>query len=188
MKKLLLNKNTLLFAIVLLCYGRIEAQRYIPTDKNSTVEFKIVNHLVVTSNVTGHFTGLKGNIEFYPSEPQKSSFDASVSVATISTGIGKRDKDLKKDEFFNVDKFPTIHFRSSKVEKGRSANTYMMTGELTMKAKTMKVQVPFTATPASGGYKFKSNFKLNRVDYGVGTKGKIEDNLDVVLDVFARKA
>ncbi len=113
-----------------------QAQRYIPRDENSKVGFTIVNHLIVKSTVNGTLSGLKGNITFSPEAPDKATFDVTVSTGTIKTGIGKRDADLKKEAFFNADKYPTIHIVSTRVEKGKVAATYVLHGNLTMKGTT----------------------------------------------------
>jgi len=164
-----------------------QAQHYTPRDENSKVGFTIVNHLIVKSTVNGTFSGLKGNITFSPESPSTDAFDVTVNTGTIKTGIGKRDADLKKEAFFNADKYPTIHIVSTRVEKGKAAGTYVMHGNLTMKGTTKPVVIGFTATPASNGYTFKGSFNLNRLDYGVGEKGKIEEQVVINLDVHATK-
>jgi len=173
------------FATVVSC-GTVYAQTYVPTDENSDVSFKIKNHLLGTSTVTGHFKGLKGKIVFNPQKPASSSFDVTVDINTINTGIGKRDKDLKKDKFFNADKYGTAHFRSTKVSG--NGGKYTVSGELTIKGVTKPVEIPFTATEEKGGYLFKGTFNVNRMNFGVSGDGKsIEDNAVVTLQVFAKK-
>lgn len=173
------------FATVLSC-GAVYAQTYVPTDENSDVSFKIKNHLLGTSTVTGHFKGLKGKIVFNPEKPASSSFDVSVDINSISTGIGKRDNDLKKDKFFNADKFSTAHFRSTRVN-GKGGK-YTVSGELTIKGVSKAVEIPFTATAEKGGYLFNGSFTVNRMDFGVSGDGKsIENDAAVTLHVFAKK-
>ena len=163
------------------------AQQYTPTDDGSKVEFKVVNHLLGKQNVKGTLTGLAGRITFNPSEPGASSFDVSVKVGTIHTGIGKRDQDLKKEKFFNLDKYADIRIKSTRIEKS-SKGGFVLRGDLMMKGVTKAITIPFTATPANGGYDFNGSFELNRSDYGVGDKGgSIEEGVTVMLQVYAKK-
>ncbi|MGN6566746.1 MAG: YceI family protein [Flavipsychrobacter sp.] len=173
------------FIAVLLCSAAY-SQEYIPTDQNSSVSFKIKNHLIGTSTVTGHFTGLTGKIVFEPQKIGSSSFDVSVNINSIKTGIGKRDNDLKKDKFFNAEKYPTAHFKSTKVTG--SGGKYIAYGELTIKGTSKSVEIPFTATQEKGGYLFKGAFNVNRMNFGVsGDQKSIDDQAAVSLQVFARK-
>lgn len=184
-------KNLRLFisaTALLLSSAVAYGQHYTPTDDGSKVQFKIINHLLGKQTVNGTFTGLAGKIAFNPSEPGSSSFDVSIQVGSIHTGIGKRDNDLKKEKFFQQDKYPEIRIKSTKVEKN-SKGGYVLHGDLMMKGVTRAITIPFTATPAGGGYDFNGSFNLNRTDYKVGDKGgSIEDNVTVMLQVHAKKA
>jgi polyisoprenoid-binding protein YceI len=165
-----------------------QAQQYIPTDDNSKVEFKIVNHMLGKQNVTGTFQGLTGKIVFNPSDPSASSFDVAVKISTIQTGNGMRNGHLKKEEFFDADKYPEARIKSNKVEKGNKPGTYVLHGDLMIKGVTKAITIPFTATPSNGGYLFNGTMALNRSDYHVGDKGgNIEEDLTVSLQVFAKK-
>ena len=161
------------------------AQHYIPVDNQSNVQFTIVNHLVVSSTVTGHFKGLKGSINFNPKAPQNSSFDATVNVKTISTGIGKRDRDLQEEKYFDARKYPVIHIKSTKVTG--SNGKYVLTAQLTIKDVTKTISFPFKATEKNSGYLFQGQFTINRMDYHVGPDNAIDKQLTVSLSVFAKK-
>lgn len=163
------------------------AQHYAPQDEHSKVAFTVVNHFIITTTVNGTLQGLKGNIMFDPANLQAASFDVSVNAATVKTGIGKRDEHLHKEEFFNVQQFPEIRIVSTKIEKGKADNTYVLYGTLTMKGISKPVTIPFNAIPAANGMTFKGTFTLNRLDYTIGDRGKIENEVIVHLDVFARK-
>lgn len=182
--KLLISATLLLLSSAIVAH----AQHYIPTDDGSKVQFKIVNHLLGKQNVNGSFTGLAGKIAFNPAEPGASSFDVSVQVGSIHTGIGKRDNDLKKEKFFQQDKYPEIRIKSTKVEKNGKGG-YVLHGDLMMKGVTKAITIPFTATPAGNGYDFNGSFNLNRSDYKIGDKGgSIEEGVTVMLQVHAKKA
>ncbi|XZF16322.1 YceI family protein [Chitinophagaceae bacterium MMS25-I14] len=166
---------------------KLAAQRYIPTDAGSKVQFRVVNHLILSSTVNGYFKGLKGTIDFNPDNLKAASIDVSVAVATISTGIGMRDKDLKKEDYFNAEKYPVIRIKSNSVSKSNKAGTYMLSAALTMKGITKNISIPFTATPSGNGCTFKSTFTVNRKDYGVGDTKKIDEQVTVMLEVAAKK-
>jgi polyisoprenoid-binding protein YceI len=160
------------------------AQQLTPTDQNSNVSFQIVNHLLGSSTVNGHFTGLRGTITFDPKAPEKSTFDATISVKSIKTGISMRDNDLQAEKYFNSAKYPTIHIKSVKVSG--NGKSYVMTAQLTIKDVTKTISIPFTATPASSGYIFKGQFTINRMDYHVGPDNAIDKQLTISLSVFAK--
>jgi len=186
MKSTRLSITTFLF--LLLFAFTTQAQQYTPTDDNSKVEFRIVNHMLGKQIVTGTLQGLTGKIVFNPSDPGASSFDVAVKISTIHTGNGMRDGHLKKEEFFSADKYPDARIKSNKVEKGDKQGTYVLHGDLIMKGVTKAISIPFTATPSNGGYLFNGTLALNRSDYHVGDKGgNIEESLTVSLQVFAKK-
>src|SRR6476659_8359323 len=81
----------------------IHAQSYKPANDASEIKFTIKNFGL---NVTGKISGLSGTIQFNPSNLSASSFNVSVDANTINTGIDMRDNHLKKEEYFNVAKYP----------------------------------------------------------------------------------
>lgn len=174
-------------SILLSPFSRLLAQQYIPVDEGSTVQFKIVNHLIFTTTVNGYLKGLKGTIRFNPEEPKSASFDVSVAVNTISTGIGMRDNDLKKEKYFNAEKYPVIHLHSNSITATDKKGVYHLSAALTIKGTTKNISFPFTATPTSSGYLFKGTFQIKRLDFNVGTDNPIEDQLTVILEVTAKK-
>jgi polyisoprenoid-binding protein YceI len=150
-----------------------------PVDKSDSVTFKINNFGIGTK---GEFTGLNGTIEWDAENPSNSSFDVSVDVNTINTGIGMRDKDLKQAAWFDASKYPVINFKSTNV----TAST--VTGNLTIKGVSKQISFPFKVTPESSGYVFEGTFPLNRRDFGVGGGSfSLSDNVDVTLKVFAQQ-
>ncbi len=180
-------KKSFISALVILHGLGVLAQKYVASDEGSSVKFSIVNHLFITTTVNGSFKGLKGVIVFDPKDIEKSSIEASVDVNTISTGIRLRDHDLKQEKYFNAEKFPLIKIQSIKIENGTKTGTYILYGKLSIKGITKTLKMPFTATVLGNGYQLKSEFELNRLDFNVGEKGKINDNLRVNLDVLVRK-
>ena len=162
------------------------AQHYSPVEQGSLVQFKVVNHLIFTNTVTGTFKGLKGAIVFDPNNLAVSSFNVSVAVETINTGIGMRNNDLQKEKYFDRQKYPLITIKSQSIKKGTMNNGYVLLASITMKGVTKTISFPFTAIPEKGGYEFKGHFELNRMEYKVGPDNAIDKNVKVDLLVIAR--
>ncbi len=88
--------------------------------------------------VRGHFaeTSATGNI--YPDDPEASSVEVTMQSASIRTHNENRDNDLRSSNFLEVDKYPTIHFKSTRIEH-TGKDRYTMTGDLTIKGNTQPV-------------------------------------------------
>jgi polyisoprenoid-binding protein YceI len=161
------------------------AQTYTATDEGSSVHFTIKNFGI---KVGGDFTGLKGSIIFNPKALVSSSMNVSVDAKTIDTDNGSRDKHLRKEEYFSVEKFPLLTFVSTKITESSIAGRFFVIGNLTIKGVTKSVQFGFSATPSSKGYMFSGEFEINRRDFGVGGSSSImADKLKVSLKVAAKK-
>ena len=180
MKKIFLS-----LAVALIYANGIKAQNTLtPVDKDSKVHFVIKNFGIKTG---GDFTGLKGNIKFYPANLAASDFDVTVDAATIDTDNESRDDHLRKAEYFDVATFKTIKFKSTKITLSTSAGRFYMFGNLTIKGVTKPVEFGFAAKPKDGGYLFEGEFKINRRDFGVGGSSvSMSDNLTVFLSVLAK--
>ena len=111
------------------------------------------------------------------------SITASVDVKTVSTGIGLRDHHLRSEEqFFDTGKYPTIAFRSKKIEKTGSG--YTVTGDLTIKDVTRVVQIPFGFDAGGRTGVFKGHFQVKRLDYHLGKPGgSIGEDVTIDLEV-----
>ena len=98
-----------------------------------------------------------------------------------------RNHDLKNEEkWFNTSKYPTISFKSTKIEK--SANGFIATGDLTMKGVTKTVRIPFTFNPSDNSGIFKGEFTINREDFGIGNKGgSVGDQVTISLEIPVTK-
>jgi polyisoprenoid-binding protein YceI len=142
---------------------------------HSSVAFTI-RHFV--SEVEGRFKDFAGTIRYDSQHPADSSVQFTVQAASIDTDNEARDKDLRSEHFFDVEKFPTLSFTSTKVTP-KGANAFDVTGNLTIHGVTKTVTIPATlggtiksAKGAKAG--FQSSFKINRMDYGVTWNSAIE--------------
>lgn len=176
-------KKTILFLISIISISLARAQ-YKPVDKESTLDFKIGNF---GFDVKGSFTGFKGDIHFDPQNVANSMFDVTIDASTVNTDNNSRDQHLGGESYFDVKNYPTIHFISSKITAGGKGNVFIAYGKLTIKGKSKDISIPFIATPETDGYQFKGSFKINRKDFGVGGTSTISNELEVSLNVTAKK-
>jgi polyisoprenoid-binding protein YceI len=138
-----------------------------------------VRHFVI-STVKGSFGKTTGKVQLDDKDITKSSVEATIEVASVDTRVQKRDDDLRSANFFDAAKYPTITFRSTKVEK--SGDGLKVTGDLTMKGVTRPVTLdvagptpeikdPFLLTFRRG---LSARTKLNRKDFGVAYAAMVE--------------
>jgi polyisoprenoid-binding protein YceI len=160
------------------------AQEYKPTDAGSTVQFEIKNF---GFNTKGSLSGLDGKIVFDPQHAAAASFDVSIDAATINTDNSMRDDHLKKESYFDVEKYPRIRFLSTGVTGPDKNGRFTLSGKLTIKATTKDISFPFLMTPLGDDLIFKGDFSLNRRDFGVGGSSTLSNDLKVSLTVLAKK-
>jgi len=136
---------------------------------HSQAEFKI-RHMM--SNVTGRFNDFDAMIDLNRSNPAASKVEFTIQSASINTANDNRDKHLRSADFFEVEKYPTIRFKSTKIASTGN-DQYDVTGNLTIRDVTREVTVPVTflgfAKDPWGKERagFELETKLNRKDYGL---------------------
>ena len=102
---------------------------------HSTAQFT-VRHLGI-SNVTGSFTKVTGSVVLNEKDITQSQVSASIDVNSIDTRVEARDKDLKSPNFFDVEKYPTIEFKSKRIAS--SGGKLQLIGDLTIHGTTREV-------------------------------------------------
>jgi len=112
---------------------------------------------------SGGFSSMKGDISFDPNNLAGSKFNITIDANSINTGNGMKNHKAKNEDWFNVDKYPTIKFTSSKISK--TASGYEVVGTLDMRGVQKQITIPFTFSNNT----FAGSFNINRIDYGVGT-------------------
>ncbi len=148
-----------------------------------------VKHLVI-SDVKGDFAKTSGAAQIDEADLSKSSVTVTIEAASVDTRDEKRDGHLKSADFFDVAKFPTITFKSTKVEAGKDG-ALTVTGDLTMRGVTKPVTLEGSITAAIQDPKGNARRgvslagKLNRKDFGVsyGPAAIVGD--EVKLDIQA---
>jgi polyisoprenoid-binding protein YceI len=135
----------------------------------------------------GVFKGFKGSISFDEQNPAASKFDVTIDAATINTGNGLQNKHAKSDEWFDVAKYPQIHFASKNVTK-TAAGGYQVTGDLTLHGVTKSVTFPFSFKKTPTGGVFTGAFTVNRNDYKLGKPGgDVGESIKVDLNIPVTK-
>jgi len=149
----------------------------IDTD-HSNVGFK-VRHMMI-SNVKGDFGTFKGSVDINDMDLTRSKVEVIIETASINTGVAKRDEHLRSAEFFDVARFPTMTFVSSKVEKS-GPDKLKVTGNLTLRGVTKEVVLDVEGPTRSykdpwGNVKrgASATTKINRKDFGLTWNKVIE--------------
>ena len=169
-----------------------EAGAYDFDKAHSFIGFK-VRHMGLIE-VPGFFREFTGMVNFDAKNMSNSTVEFSAKATSVDTGVAGRDNHLRNKDFFEVEKFPDITFRSSKVEKRGKA--WMLTGDFTMKGVTKSITFPFQIPgwlPAdersAGKMGITAEATINRRDYGVnyGTNSMLSDDVKIVLQIEAGK-
>ena len=164
---------------------------------HSTAEFS-VKHMMI-STVKGRFRDLEGKVYIDEEAPERSSVEATIRVASVDTGVEMRDDDLRSDNFFGAEKFPTITFRSTAVEKVDDER-WRVHGELTIRGVTRPVTLDTEfegrVTDPYGKERmgFAATTAINRGDFGLTYNAVLEtggvvvgDNVKITLHIEAVK-
>ena len=162
----------------------VSAQDLKPSSKESKISFTIKN---LGINTTGYFREINGNIEFSPENPGASKFEIDIPTKSLDTDNNLRDKHLKGDQYFSIDKYPSIHFSSTKVS-ANGQGILQMEGNLSIKGVNKAIRFEFKSVRQGNGFLFSGSVPLNRRDFKVGGKSMtMSDDLTVNLSVVATK-
>lgn len=166
---------------------------------HTVAEFK-VKHMMI-SNVKGQFANVTGVLTLDESDPTNSHAEASIEAASIETRDAQRDTHLKSADFFDVENFPTLSFKSSRIHLVRNGELGVE-GDLTIRGVTRKVlfSVEGPTPPAKDPWgntrvAVSATTKINRKDFGLTWNAALEtggilvgDEVTITLDVEFVKA
>jgi polyisoprenoid-binding protein YceI len=160
---------------------------------HSQVNFGIKH--VQVSTVRGSISGITGNVIWDEKNPSKSSVEATINTTTVTTNNEKRDAHLKSPDFFNVEKFPTMTFKSTAVTGANGK--LQVVGDLTLagvtKSVTLDVDGPTPPQKGMGGKLvtgLSATGKLKRSDFNFGSKfgePMLSDEVQFTIDLEAGK-
>ncbi len=160
---------------------------------HSTAGFSI-KHMMI-AKVHGSFQKLSGTLDFDPQNPALTQVEVTIDAASINTNESQRDAHLKSADFFDVEKFPTLTFKSTRVE-GTPGELKLM-GELTIHGITKSVVLEVEGPSAElkdpwGNTKLgaSATTKIKRKDFGLTWNAALEaggflvgDDVQITLDV-----
>ncbi|MDN5217329.1 YceI family protein [Fulvivirgaceae bacterium BMA12] len=179
----MISYRAVLTFLILAGVTGVQAQEKLSVIKEMTeISFDIKNFGL---KVNGSFSGLEGEIIFDEALPASSSFNVKLPANSVNTNNKSRDKHLRSDDYFDVEKYPLITFKSVSVTK--TGDNYEVKGKLTIKNTTKEVVIPFTYEKVTGTGKLKGQLMLNRRDYKVGKSSWVlGDEVKVYLEVGVR--
>ena len=160
---------------------------------HSQVEFAVRHMMIAT--VRGRFAGVTGTVITDESDPGKAEVDVVIDVDSIDTREAKRDAHLKSADFFDVEKHPTITFKSTRVT-GLKGDEFKLVGNLTIHGVTREVTLDVTSEGRAkdpwGGERagYSAVTRINRKDFGLTWNQALEtggllvgDEIKIALDL-----
>jgi polyisoprenoid-binding protein YceI len=164
---------------------------------HSNVGFTVRHNVI--AKVYGRFADFDGTLTLDPANLGATVIDVTIDAASVDTDNDKRDGHLKTPDFFDVAKYPTITFKSTKVAP-KDKDTGVVTGDLTINGITKPVELAYTVigfTDAWGGQRagFEASGSINRKDFNVNWSKTLDngglvvsDKVDINLQIEAVKA
>ncbi len=162
---------------------------------HSSIGFR-VKHMGLV-DVPGYFRDFTGTVNYDAKDTTKSTVEFTAQTTSVDTGVAPRDKHLRSVDFFEVEKFAEMTFKSTKVTK--KGKGLIITGDLTMKGITKSISFPFSVVgfvkdAKSGATRMGATAEtvINRRDFGVNYGGNLpngaqvlSDNITVILNIEA---
>ncbi len=180
-------------ALIIFSYSTVSwAATYKVDPDHSTVSFKI-RHLF--SKVEGRFDKYDGTVDYEPGKSDTWKTSGTIDVTSINTHVPERDKHLRSADFFDVEKYPAISFKSTKVAAATETNA-KLEGLLTIhgveKPVTLDIEIHGVGKDPWGNTRagFTATTKINRKDFGLNWNEALEtggvlvgDEVDITLEI-----
>ena len=156
---------------------------------HSSAQFT-VRHMMI-SNVRGEFGKMTGSVQYDPADPSKTTVEATIDAASVSTRNEQRDKHLRSADFFDVEKYPALTFKSKRVDSA-SPGKIRLIGDLTLRGTTREVALdvdgPSAMVKDQRGNRHlgaAASTKINRKEFGMAFNRALEGGGVVVGDEVA---
>jgi polyisoprenoid-binding protein YceI len=158
-------------------------------DPNHSAAHFAVRHFGI-STVRGAFQKMSGTVQYDPANVAKSAVDVTIEAGSVDTRVEARDKDLRSPNFFDVEKFPRITFKSKRVEEAGKGKLKVI-GDLTIHGVTKEVVLdvdgpngPMKDPRGNQHMGINATTQINRKDFGVNGGGAgVGDDVQITLDV-----
>jgi len=153
---------------------------------HTQVEFS-AKHLGMMT-VRGHFNEVSATGNLDPEHPERSSVEATINTASIRTHNEQRDKDLRSSNFLEIEKFPTMTFKSTKIEH-IGGDKYRVTGDLTIKGNTKSITLnavkygEFNDPQMGHRIGYAAETKINRKDFGMSFEAMLDGKFVVSNEI-----
>lgn len=151
--------------------------KWVVDPSHTLVEFAVKHMMIAT--VKGRFTGVQGVIYADPADMTTAEIEGTIDAATVNTGEPQRDQHLRSADFFDVEKYPYITFKSKKIER-TGDNEYKLTGDLTIHGVTKEVTLDLTVEGQGkdpwGNERLglSAEGRINRKDFGLHWNALLE--------------
>jgi polyisoprenoid-binding protein YceI len=131
----------------------------------------------------GQFPKLEGTISVNEEDHSKTKISLTIDMTALTSDDPKLTGHLKNADFFEVKKYPTAKFESTKVEI-KAEHEYLVTGDLTLHGKTASISFPLKLEEKDGGHTLSGKWKLDRTKWGITYgKGMINDEVDMSVNI-----
>lgn len=184
-----MKKIFALTAVALLAPLAAFAQQTWQIDPPHTNAQFAVRHMGI-STVRGSFTKTSGTVQYDPADPSKTAIDVTIDATSIDTRNENRDKDLRSAHFFDVEKYPTLTFKSKSAEAA-GPGKLKITGDLTIHGVTKEVVLnvdgpssPIKDPRGNSHMGAAASTVINRSDFGMtGMMGMVGNEITINIDV-----
>lgn len=188
--------RALILATALAAPSLFAADAFTIDGRHSEATFRVRHYM---SRVSGKFADISGTVNIDRANPSASTVDFAINAASIDTGVADRDKHLRSADFFEVDKYPQITFKSTKIAPSGKKDVYNVSGDFTMHGVTKQVTFPVTVlgfqTMKQGERAgFSLDTTINRKDYNIVWNRALDnggvmlgDDVDVSVNIEAVK-
>lgn len=178
-----------LSAVVMLAVSAVAQVETWQIDPNHTAAQFSVRHMGI-STVRGAFTKVSGSAQYDPSNPGKTSVEATIDAASVDTRVSMRDDDLRSANYFDVARYPMITFKSKSAEPAGEGKLKLV-GDLTIHGVTKEVVLPVDGPSApvtdprgNTHVGASASTTINRKDFGVGgASSMVGEDIAITIDV-----
>jgi len=178
-----------LSSVVMLAVSGVAQVETWQIDPNHTAAQFSVRHMGI-STVRGAFTKVSGSSQYDPSNPGKTSVEATIDAASVDTRVSMRDDDLRSANYFDVAKYPMITFKSKSAEPAGEGKLKLV-GDLTIHGVTKEVVLPVDGPSApvtdprgNTHVGASASTTINRKDFGVGgASSMVGEDIAITIDV-----